>query len=96
MNAVMLTFITSALMHEAIMAIAFRFVRGWFFVGMAIQAPFVIIGPYMKHSKRTGNILMWCSLFAGQPLLILLYFRVCRCPAFLPAAFPIRSIFFYL
>lgn len=41
---------------------------------MLLQIPLIILGPYYR-GKRRGNLLVWLSLFLGQPLLELLYFR---------------------
>jgi len=79
-NAILLTFLMSAVVHEIISGVAFKAIRPWFFIGMCIQVPGIIAGNYVynllgpAHQKRWGNILVWSSLFFGQPLIEILYF----------------------
>jgi hypothetical protein len=43
---------------------------------MISQAPFVIFGRLkLVNNKKIMNLLMWFSLFLGQPLMLLLYFK---------------------
>jgi diacylglycerol O-acyltransferase-1 len=72
--AVFATFFISAVFHELIFSVSFKTFRPWFFLGMLMQIPLIILGKNFT-SKRRGNYLMWWSLFSGQPLLELLYFR---------------------
>ncbi|KAG2373999.1 hypothetical protein C9374_011664 [Naegleria lovaniensis] len=152
--SVFFTFLTSAILHELCMALIFRSIKFYFFAAMLVQVPFVLLGQYLNHKRkskleesqpsspmsstsstttlsdnvtqsstsslevkkentdhhpsprkslreiekkllelkqsfqkklksrrgkellqRLGNISMWLSLFAGQPLLCLLYFH---------------------
>lgn len=73
--AVMATFFISAWAHELIFSVAFKTFRPWFFIAMLLQGPIVALGEFFKPESRRGNLLMWLSLFIGQPLLELLYFR---------------------
>ncbi len=61
-------------MHELLFSVAFKTVRPWFFIGMLVQIPFIIISRFFRGTRR-GNIIVWLSLFAGQPMLEMLYFR---------------------
>lgn len=72
--AVFATFFFSAVFHELIFSVSFKTFRPWFFFGMLMQVPLMAIGKHFK-SRRRGNYLVWWSLFSGQPLLELLYFR---------------------
>lgn len=72
--AVLATFFFSAVFHELIFSVAFKTFRPWFFIGMLAQIPLISLGRSWKN-KRRGNYLVWWSLFSGQPLLELLYFR---------------------
>lgn len=74
--AVWITFAMSAVIHELCMSMVFRTVRYYFFLAMVLQVPFVILAEkYKTKSERLGNCLMWMSLFMGQPLMLLLYFK---------------------
>lgn len=73
--SVWLTFALSALMHEVIMAITFRSVKPWLFLAMISQNLFMMIDRIFKPSPTVGNVLVWLSLFLGQPLLSIIYFR---------------------
>lgn len=89
-TAVLATFFFSAVAHELICLVAFKSLRPWFFVAMLLQLPLMAAakppasadarGGEMKGdvhgaSGRAGNYLVWWSLFTGQPLLEVLYFR---------------------
>ncbi|KAL0491079.1 diacylglycerol O-acyltransferase [Acrasis kona] len=74
--ALWLTFFLSAFVHELCMSIVFRTLRYYFFLAMMLQIPFVSLAERFKNqNKRLGNCLMWMSLFTGQPLMVLLYFK---------------------
>jgi diacylglycerol O-acyltransferase-1 len=74
---VWMTFFFSAVIHELCMSIVFRTLRFYFFLAMVLQVPFVILAERLKtKSPRIGNMLMWMSLFTGQPLMLLMYFKV--------------------
>jgi hypothetical protein len=76
--AIFFTFLLSAIIHELCMCIAFRTLRFYFFVAMLVQVPCVYLSSYLSKYdslKRWNNISMWLSLFTGQPLMLLLYFR---------------------
>lgn len=72
--AVLATFFFSAVFHELIFSVSFKTFRPWFFLGMLMQIPLMALGKNFTN-KRRGNLLVWWSLFSGQPLLELLYFR---------------------
>ena len=72
--AVAAVFFISAVVHELIFSVAFKTLQPWFFTGMCMQIPLMALGRAFSH-KRRGNVLVWLSLFCGQPLLELLYFR---------------------
>jgi hypothetical protein len=67
------TFFFSAVFHEIIFSVSLKTFRPWFFLGMLLQIPLMAVGRNL--SSRKGNYLVWWSLFSGQPLLELLYFR---------------------
>jgi len=68
------TFLISAVLHELIFSVAFKTVRGWFFGGMLLQVPLIMLSQQLRGTRR-GNLTVWLSLFLGQPLLELLYIR---------------------
>jgi len=67
-------FLFSAVLHEIISSVAFRVVRPWFFFGMLVQIPLIHLSRRFR-GRRRGNMIVWLSLFMGQPLLEILYFR---------------------
>jgi len=79
-NAILVTFLFSAVLHEFIFGVAFKVLRPWFFLGMFIQVPLILAGNFIhkklgeSHQRRWGNILVWSSLFFGHPLIEILYF----------------------
>lgn len=76
--AILFTFLLSAFLHELCMSIIFRTIRYYFFVAMLAQVPFIFISNKLKQYEslnRLGNMSMWLSLFTGQPLMLLLYFK---------------------
>lgn len=50
-------------------------VSPWMFLGMLVQLPLIYLDRFWKAGSRTGNFVMWISLFLGQPLMIILYVR---------------------
>lgn len=67
-----ITFMVSGLAHELVCSVAFRKISPYFLLGMVVQVPLQVISKYYENS-RFGNIIMWVSLFLGQPLLELSY-----------------------
>jgi hypothetical protein len=75
-TAVWITFFLSAVIHELCMGIMFRTLRFYFFLAMVLQVPFVLAAEKLNtKSERLGNCCMWLSLYTGQPLMLLLYFK---------------------
>ena len=74
--ALFITFMVSGLAHEHVCSVAFRKISPYFLLGMVVQVPLQVISKYYENS-RFGNIIMWVSLFLGQPLL-----EVCSCSLF--------------
>lgn len=67
-------FFISAMLHEVVSSVAFKCIRPWFFFGMLAQVPLVQLSRRFRGHRR-GNMIVWLSLFMGQPLLEILYFR---------------------
>lgn len=68
-TAAMGTFICSALLHEYVVATAFKVIpfsgAGYMFVAMCVQPPLMSLDRHLKGT-RSGNLLMWttvCSIF---------------------------------
>lgn len=74
-KAGLMTFVFSGIMHELIMCVMFRCVTPYFLLGMAVQFPMGLISGHIK-SKLVGNMVMWLSLFFGQPFLEMSYANV--------------------
>jgi len=80
-TATILTFLFSAFIHELVFWVSFQVVRPWFFLGMFVQVPLIIVSRLLvkmippKNARRWGNVFVWFSLFIGQPLLEILYMR---------------------
>jgi diacylglycerol O-acyltransferase-1 len=72
--AVLFTFLLSAILHEVIFSVAFKTIRPYFFLGMVLQVPLVLMTHSLKGTRR-GNLVVWISLFCGHPLLEILYLR---------------------
>ena len=72
--AVLFTFLLSAFLHEVIFSVAFKTIRPYFFLGMLLQVPLVLMTHSLKGTRR-GNLVVWISLFCGHPLLEILYLR---------------------
>lgn len=72
--ALLVVFVLSAAVHEVVFSAAFKTVTGWFALGMLAQIPLIHFSSSLKGTRR-GNFLVWLSLFLGQPMIELLYFR---------------------
>ena len=62
------TFLVSGLAHELVCSVAFRKPSLYFLLGMVVQVPLQLVSKYFENT-RFGNIIVWVSLFLGQPLL---------------------------
>ncbi|PFH37700.1 acyl-CoA:cholesterol acyltransferase alpha ACAT1-alpha [Besnoitia besnoiti] len=69
------TFLFSALLHEMILAVCFRFVRLYLFGLMLLQIPLIALGRHYRHKKFVANGIFWACLMLGPPLLGLAYGR---------------------
>ncbi|TCD71824.1 hypothetical protein EIP91_003167 [Steccherinum ochraceum] len=74
-SAMFLTFLLSAAVHELVMAIVTKKIRMYLFTLQLIQIPLIAVGrlPIIKRNKLMGNIVFWCGLYAGFPLLCVAY-----------------------
>ena len=62
------TFMVSGIAHELVCSVVFRKLSLYFFLGMVVQLPLQLVSKYFENT-RVGNMIMWVSLFLGQPLL---------------------------
>ena len=76
--ATALTFFVSAIAHELVMGCITRKFRGYGFVFMMLQIPFVAIQrlPWVRDQKLLMNILFWIFMILGLSLLCALYVLV--------------------
>jgi hypothetical protein len=72
--ALFIVFLLSAAAHEIIFSVSFKTARPWFALGMLAQIPLIAISRQFKGTRR-GNFIVWFSLFLGQPMIEILYFR---------------------
>ncbi|KAM9959564.1 hypothetical protein ACTFIR_000645 [Dictyostelium discoideum] len=73
-GALFSTFLLSALLHEFVMIISFRFIRPILSTTMLLQIGLVNFTQLdMLQKTRFGNVVMWITVFVGQPLVQLLY-----------------------
>ncbi|KAL6059686.1 Sterol O-acyltransferase 2 (Sterol-ester synthase 2) [Balamuthia mandrillaris] len=73
-SALWITFIFSAVLHELLMAVAFRVIAIWIFSLMMLELGFIYALRAFRGTNL-GNLLFWCTMFLGTPLLALLYAR---------------------
>ena len=73
-GAISAVFLASAVLHELVFSVAFKYASPWFFGGMLVQLPLIQAEKLLRlrHTRR-GNLLVWLSLFFGQPMLQMLY-----------------------
>eukprot|EP01057_Protomagalhaensia_wolfi_P000174 Protomagalhaensia_wolfi_Nauph_80__173@NODE_1098_length_1737_cov_116_689046_g13_i1_p1_GENE_NODE_1098_length_1737_cov_116_689046_g13_i1NODE_1098_length_1737_cov_116_689046_g13_i1_p1_ORF_typecomplete_len456_score50_44MBOAT/PF03062_19/7MBOAT/PF03062_19/5_7e36MBOAT_2/PF13813_6/6e03MBOAT_2/PF13813_6/0_00017_NODE_1098_length_1737_cov_116_689046_g13_i13451712 len=72
--ASLVTFLFSALLHEAVLTGCLRLVGGWMFGIMLAQLPLMALSHYHKHTTF-GIYYVWFGLIAGIPTLAVLYGR---------------------
>lgn len=76
--ATLVVFAFSAVMHEVIISLPFRYIAGHAFIGMLAQAPLIMLTKYMDRrydNAFIGNAVFWCSFCVfGQPMGIILYY----------------------
>jgi sterol O-acyltransferase len=74
-SATLLTFLLSACMHELVMAVIFRKVRGYLLMMQMAQLPLVMLSRtrFLKGRDILGNMIFWLGIFVGPSLLCTLY-----------------------
>ena len=73
--ATFVTFLLSALVHEMVMAVMFKKVRGYLFWSQLLQMPLVAFSRSKAMRERVilGNVVFWIGLFVGPSFLTSLY-----------------------
>lgn len=76
-GAIILTFFTSAILHELVLTVSFKRVRPYFFLAMLMQLPLIALSRMVGGTKnsRWGNLFVWMSLWVGQASLEMIYLR---------------------
>eukprot|EP00730_Choanoeca_flexa_P016397 TRINITY_DN7729_c0_g1_i2.p1 TRINITY_DN7729_c0_g1~~TRINITY_DN7729_c0_g1_i2.p1 ORF type:complete len:513 (+),score=81.15 TRINITY_DN7729_c0_g1_i2:50-1540(+) len=72
-TAQLAVFFISAVFHELLISVPLCMFRLWAFTAMAMQVPMAIITDKYLKGTQYGNVVVWASLFFGQPAAIMLY-----------------------
>lgn len=77
-QAMLVTFLLSALVHELVMFVLFKKVRGYLFVMQLMQVPLAALSrtKLLKGRDTLGNVIFWFGLFVGPSVLTSLYLIV--------------------
>lgn len=75
MQATLLTFIISSLVHELVMFVIFGTLRGYLLILQMSQIPLVMISKtkYMRDKKVLGNVICWFGFISGPSMICTLY-----------------------
>ena len=73
--ATMITFLLSALVHEWLMFVLFKKLRGYLMLMQLSQIPLVSLSRtwWLRGRKTLGNLIFWVGMFTGPSLLCSLY-----------------------
>ncbi|CAG8598840.1 12988_t:CDS:2 [Ambispora gerdemannii] len=74
-DASFMTFFLSSLVHELVMIVVSKKIRMYLFALQMFQLPLIWMGnlPAMRRRRWLGNAFFWFGMFAGPPLLGILY-----------------------
>jgi sterol O-acyltransferase len=77
-TATFVTFLLSACIHELLMFVLFKKVRGYLFTMQLMQLPMVAMSRsrLLKGRKVLGNVIFWFGLFVGPSIITSLYLIV--------------------
>lgn len=77
-QATLITFLLSALVHELLMFVLFKKVRGYLFTSQLLQIPMIMMSrtKLLKGRAVLGNVMFWFGLFIGPSFLTSLYLVV--------------------
>eukprot|EP00051_Salpingoeca_urceolata_P006328 m.83956 g.83956 ORF g.83956 m.83956 type:complete len:528 (+) comp14781_c0_seq3:165-1748(+) len=73
MQAQLVVFLVSAIFHELLVSVPLGMFKFWSFLAMVVQVPLAIVNDRYLRGTAYGNIVVWASLFVGQPVAIMLY-----------------------
>ncbi|QUC20963.1 uncharacterized protein UV8b_05204 [Ustilaginoidea virens] len=76
--ATLITFLTSAVMHEVVMACISKKIRGYGFVCQMLQLPIVMLQRtrFIRTRNTLNNVCFWCSMILGLSMMCALYVLV--------------------
>lgn len=74
-QAALVTFMLSSIVHELVMYMIFGRIRGYLLLFQMGQIPLVVISrlPFMRKKKTLGNVICWFGFVAGPPIILTLY-----------------------
>ncbi|KAK6454383.1 sterol O-acyltransferase 2, partial [Scheffersomyces xylosifermentans] len=75
MQATLMTFILSSVIHELVMYVIFENLRGYLLLLQMSQIPLVMISrtKYMRDKKVLGNVICWFGFISGPSMVCTLY-----------------------
>ncbi|EGD82136.1 acyl-coenzyme A:diacylglycerol acyltransferase 1 [Salpingoeca rosetta] len=72
-QAMVVVFMFSAVMHEVLVSVPLGLFRMWSFLAMLAQVPLAALTDKFLVGTPYGNVVVWSSVFFGQPMAIMLY-----------------------
>lgn len=74
-TATLLTFVLSACVHELVMYIIFKKIRGYLLILQMMQLPLVALSrtEYLRDKQVLGNVVFWMGIITGPSLMCSLY-----------------------
>lgn len=75
LNASLITFTISSIVHELVMYVIFGRLRGYLFYFQMGQIPLVVFSrlPFMRDKKVLGNVMCWFGFVSGPAIICTLY-----------------------
>ncbi|EDQ89779.1 uncharacterized protein MONBRDRAFT_20830 [Monosiga brevicollis MX1] len=73
LQAQLAVFFLSAVFHELLVSVPLCMFRMWAFTAMAMQVPLALFADRHFNGSQYGNVVVWASLFFGQPAAVMLY-----------------------
>ncbi|KAK9469742.1 MBOAT, membrane-bound O-acyltransferase family-domain-containing protein [Lipomyces arxii] len=73
--ATVITFLLSSIVHELVMFVIFKKLRGYLLVLQMLQLPLVQLSKtsFFKHRRVFGNIVFWLGIYTGPSMMCVLY-----------------------
>ncbi|KAK9369706.1 MBOAT, membrane-bound O-acyltransferase family-domain-containing protein [Lipomyces kononenkoae] len=73
--ATVITFLLSSVIHELVMFVIFKRLRGYLLVLQMLQLPLVQLSKtqVLKNNKILGNIIFWIGIYTGPSMMCMLY-----------------------